>query len=194
MLAGGMQRQHIRLHLGKLFGDLLKVQLKDLPKRVDLLVAGPPCPPWSSQGKKESLKDARAQVFVRILVWVFYLVHCGGLLGVVLDNVTGILSTANGEAVMTMFLRILREFVPEFTWRVDTLAATQYMCPQTRARVFLRGMRRIIASLVPPPLPPFGKRSLRSALGRLPNTPRCSFTGPQRKNLKAGTLSLIIYI
>lgn len=155
------------LHLGATHGDILKVPLHKLQKRCDFLVAGPPCPPWSSQGVRHSLEDARADVFLKILEWVYYLAYFGGLIGVVLENVPGITkSHGNKESVMAMFKRVLTKSIPAFAWRVDKIDITGYMCPQTRVRVFLRGLRNDFAKEVPAPLAPFGRRTIREILGK----------------------------
>ncbi len=39
------------VHVGKRAGDVLQLRLEDLPLATGL-IAGPPCPPWSSIGKK----------------------------------------------------------------------------------------------------------------------------------------------
>ncbi len=180
----GMSR--IRLHLGKVAGNLLNLPIRKLPVPLDILVAGPPCAPWAAQGCRKSHQDERAKVFFRILHWVYYLVKAGGLLAVVLETVVGINHRVdNREPVMDMFLIILREFLPEFAWRVDTLRLTEYMIPHTRVRVFLRGVRRRVADTVPDPLPPFGSRPLREILGEFPCTPRSALTPPQQENLVA---------
>ena len=85
----GMQLVDIALHLGKAAGDLMSVPFNQLQRPVDLLVAGPPCPPWSGQGSHKSVDDDRAKVFLRIIEWAIYLAHCGGLLCVVIENVPG---------------------------------------------------------------------------------------------------------
>jgi len=175
------------LHLGATCGDILKVPLNKLEKRCDFLVAGPPCPPWSSQGVCHSLNDARAEVFLKILEWVYYLAHFGGLIGVVLENVPGITKNhGSKESVMDMFMRVLKKHIPAFAWRVDTLDITGYMCPQTRVRVFLRGLRREFAMEVPAPLPPFGRRTLREVLGKkCEHIKRSDLSNTFQKNLSA---------
>ena len=175
------------LHLGAKLGDILKVPLSQLHTRCDFLVAGPPCPPWSSQGVRHSLGDARAEVFLKILEWVYYLAHYGGLIGVVLENVPGITKRhGSKESVMDMFKRVLNKHIPEFAWRVDTLDITGYMCPQTRVRVFLRGLRTDFATEVPAPLPPFGRRKLREVLGKkCANIKRSELSQNFKKNLEA---------
>ena len=89
---------------------------------VDLVCAGPPCPPWAGQGCKKGMKDKRAQVFFRIIIWAIVLIRCRGLVALVLENVYGILTQHKGrDCAMNHFLDILKHFCPEFVFRVDTL-------------------------------------------------------------------------
>ena len=173
------------LKLGKVCGDLLRVRLSQLKVPCDFLVAGPPCPPWSGTGNRASVDDIRARVFFRILVWIYFLVHCGGLLGVVLENVTGIaMRYDNREPVILMFLRVLRQHIPEFAWTVDRLRLRDFKIPHARVRMFLRGIRRVICHEVPPPLKPFGERPIREVLGKnIPNILLSDLSEPQQHNL-----------
>ena len=180
-----MGMQKVVLNLGKTAGDLLKVELDRLELPVDCLISGPPCPPWAACGNKKGQKDKRAQVFVRVLEWVYVLIKNGGLLIVVLENVEGTLNAIDGLVpAMTKFVKVLRERLPEFMWSVDTLKLEQYKVPHSRIRVFLRGVRKLMCDSVPAPLKPFGTSSLRSFLGPYPHTPRTRFTQPQRENLE----------
>lgn len=182
----GMRIEDVKLNLGPLKGDLLRKALSEIELPVDLLVCGPPCPPWAGQGCHNSFKDCRAKVFMRIILWVIFLARCGGLLIVIIENVPGVLHSHGGlESPMDRFLRILREHAPSFEWAVDTLELVHYGRPQTRRRVFLRGLRKLIASCVPRPLRPFGQTSLRHVLARLPNTRREDFTQQQQGNIAA---------
>ena len=187
----GMHSQDILLHLGKLSGDLLQVALEKLETPVDLLVAGPPCPPWSTLGSRECNKDVRAQVFWRILIWVFYLVQCGGLLAVCIENVVGTIQRQGGrQPCMQMFLQLCRVFIPQFAWRIDKLRLMDYKVPHNRCRVFLRGVRKIVCSSVPAPLAPWGQRMLRDVLGKHPPIQRKSLTHVQQANLRAYELEI----
>lgn len=173
-----------KLNLGTKAGNLLSAPFTALQLPVDVIIAGPPCPPWSAQGKRAGTKDDRANAFIRVLEWIIYFIRYGGLLMCILENVMGILHSCGGaEPAMDKILRILRMFAPEFLWRVDVLCARDYLLPQTRKRVFLRGLRGTLATAVPAPLPPFGQRHIRDVLGKFPCTPRLSLTMPQQSNV-----------
>ena len=174
----------IKLNLGKNLGDLLTKGLLQLETPCDILVAGPPCPPWAGQGTHNGMQDCRAAVFIRVLMWVFFFVKCGGLLACILENVEGIETLRHGrDSAVNHFLTVLRKCIPEFVWCVDKLVLTNYALPHTRVRVFLRGVRRIVSEFVPKCLSPFGTTLLRDFLGHYPHTPRSTYTGPQQQNL-----------
>ena len=177
--------QNIELHLGKKLGNMLEYGLEKLAMPVDVLMAGPPCPPWAGQGSKKSHQDARFKVFCRVLEWVYMLAKCGGLLCAILENVEGITWALGGrEPMMTMLLRIVTQMIPEFAWGVDTCYLPHYGIPHTRTRVFLRGIRRSIADAVPPVLPKLGiERTLHDVLGKFPNIIRSGLTWPQKNNI-----------
>jgi len=178
----GMKAHQIQLNLGKICGDLLSMPLSKLKPPIDIICAGPPCPPWSGQGLKNSTKDPRAKVFLKILGWVVYAIKTCGLLACVLENVLGITFAHGGrEPVIYWWLQVLRTCCPEFEWAVHTMALIKYMSPQTRVRVFLIGMRKSIGAL-PTPLPPFGRADIQSVLGKFPES-RSQLCSNQKANL-----------
>lgn len=65
---------HVRRVLSNTFPEcsLLHDACKDLPgaSSVDLFVAGPPCQPWSAEGKQRRGRDPRAAVFRAVLHYV----------------------------------------------------------------------------------------------------------------------------
>ena len=124
----------IQLNLGKHAGNLMNCCLEKLQKPVDLLIAGPPCPPWAGQGNKKGTKDPRAKVFMRVVQWLVFFIHSCGLLAVVLENVVGILSESpdGHESVARKFVRVLEMHCPQFGWRLDKLACVDYLLPHKR--------------------------------------------------------------
>ena len=172
----------IKLNLGKSLGDLLSKGLLELESPCDILVAGPPCPPWAGQGNHNGMNDIRAAVFIQVLLWVFFFAKCGGLLACILENVEGIEAKKNGRySAVNHFLAVLRMFIPEFSWCVDKLVLSNYKLPHTRVRVFLRGIRRTVSDSVPKCLKPFGSLALRDVLGHYPCTPRSVFRCPSSR-------------
>ena len=177
---------HPKLHLGRVAGDLVPASLLSLERPVDFLISGPPCPPWSGQGKREGCKDTKARVFMAVVRWIVFFIYSAGLLGCILENVVGLThQTADGrEATSDKFLRALRTHCPQFNWSLEVLHLVDYMEPQTRTRVFIRGLNKIIASAIPPPLPAFGTRNLREALSpNISYTPRHTLTQCMQTNL-----------
>ena len=83
---------------------------------------------------------------------------------------------------MTRFIRILERVCPEFHWGVETMHLRQYLSPQIRVRVFLKGVRKVVPALLPA-LAPFGQRPLADIMGNFPNMLRSDLTRPQRINL-----------
>ena len=106
---------------------------------VDLLVVGPPCPPWAGQGCHKNLKDERANVFMEMIRWTVYFSTCGGFLMCIVENAKGIMHSYHGmESAADRFLRILHRCVPEFLWGINTRHLEDYRIPQPRMRNFIR--------------------------------------------------------
>ena len=123
---------------------------------------------------------------VAVVLWVAILIRKHGLLACILENFANI-TTPYGSSYRRMTehsMKVLDLFLPEFSWRIDTLALSDYMRPQSRVRVFIRGLRRSVAESVPPCLPPFGKCALRNVLVLgWPTHPRDRLTKQQQQNL-----------
>ena len=122
---------------------------------------------------------------VTVVLWAAILIRKHGLLACILENVVGFKTGCSGrQPTSDHWMKILSVFLPEFSWRIDTLALSDYMRPQTRVRVFIRGLRRSVAESVPTCLPPFGKCTLRSVLVQgWPTYPREHLTQQHQKNL-----------
>lgn len=130
-------------NLGRSGGNLLDVPL-DMLSDAHGLISGPPCPPWSSSGKRKGQSDARAAVFDRVVDWVIELGMRGTLVFFILENVPGILSPiepgSNVRYVDTVF-DILRAALPPFGLGVARFNMSSVL-PINRERVFLYGLRR----------------------------------------------------
>lgn len=131
-----------RLHIGRLRGDVCSVPLEELDKTADAIISGPPCPPYSTMGKRLLECDPRASVFTAILQWISFLSKHGRLQFFILENVPGIMRKrrADQESFADWVMSGLRETLPQ-DWEVDlrTHNSLQCMLPQSRPRVFFVG-------------------------------------------------------
>ena len=134
------------IYLGHTLGDLVRVPLRSIDVPVDFLIAGPPCPPWSGQGGRQSFKDGRSDVFVRLLQWVIYLIASGGLLGVVLENVVGISYEIDGR--ISALSRFMRTPFSVCCFR-HSVCWIEYALPPNRARAHSRTSECLLAGGAP---------------------------------------------
>ena len=132
------------LHLGKVCGDLMKWNIEDIAYG-HIIVAGPPCPPWSKLGKQKSFEDHRSHVFWRVVDIVVYQAKYGFLGLFVLENVESIRHKTSGSeaSASDTILKELREELPD-GWNVDivSLNSASYGLPQSRHRAYIIGHRR----------------------------------------------------
>eukprot|EP00434_Breviolum_minutum_P005284 symbB.v1.2.004659.t1/scaffold268.1/size246746/10 len=124
--------------LGQTQGDLLRLDLSRLPA-VDVLIAGPPCPPWSRAGQRKGEEDPRSEVFWRVIDLIAELVRRPGddaLRCFVLENVEGIkLADLQGRRGIDEVLRRLRLSVPAFKIRIyDMNTQDLQTCERWRKR------------------------------------------------------------
>lgn len=124
--------------------------------RVELLVGGPPCQPFSVAGKRRALADRRGDLifeFVRLLAesradaYLF-------------ENVPNLASVADGE-VLADLLAAFEEV--GYTASARVLAAAEYGVPQMRKRLFIVGTRKHGDILMPPPATHAPPDTLRAA-------------------------------
>lgn len=145
-----------KLRLGPVMGDILRYPCSYFGS-ANVLVAGPPCPPWSTMGAGKSFDDPRAKVFDKVLeivedqAWrdrssddasdAFFMF--------LLENVEGMLKRsrvdreADRPCPAVRVLHRLEASLPS-AWdlallRVDT---SHHGLPQKRGRVYLRGVHR----------------------------------------------------
>ena len=180
------------LHLGSEDGNILDVSPAQIERPCDVLISGPPCPPWAGNGCKKGQEDARSHVFVKILQICILLIKCNELKMCVLENVKGVLHAQKGQtSFMEKLVAVLSKEAPEFLWSYTVLSAEAYGLPQQRTRVFLRGLRACFGP-IPDPWPGTGRRHLREFLTQgLACVDEESLTENMRRNLQAAETRLL---
>ena len=105
-----------RQHLGMPRGNILDRPVSAFPD-AHLLVAGPPCPPWSGKGRRASFEDPRAAVFWRVVDIAIEKANRPGLLMFVLENVHSITHTpaAASRSPASIIIEELRTGCPGWT-------------------------------------------------------------------------------
>ena len=160
------------LHIGRA-GDVLQVRLADLDLSADGIISGPPCPPWSSMGKRLREMDSRSCVFLTVCAWIIHCARHGKLSFCIVENVAGILnkrSRDDGTSFGEWFQHeLLAELPTGWTMRAVSANSINAGLPQSRPRVFFVGAspvltatRRLRRILTHPPL-------------RLPRVPLAQF-------------------
>ena len=94
--------------------------------------------------------------------------------------------------IINVIYSLLETLAPEFAWRWDKLIASDYGLPQTRQRIFIRGLRKTILGQVPAPMPAFETPKLSSLLGNFPNVSRDAMTRPGRRVRRRRDLLLLL--
>lgn len=129
-------------HLGDLLGDLMLADPSRL-SNCDAIVSGPPCPPFSTIGKRMTDKDVRASVFVRVGLWVVELAHRQKPLSFfVFENVEGVLKRAKQDSMpfAHWFSSEMMRMLPQ-GWDIKIQRHNSKHCgvAQSRPRVFIVG-------------------------------------------------------
>jgi len=119
--------------------DINEIENSDIPD-CDAIVAGFPCQPFSTAGKREGLDDSRGNLFKEFL----RVIDAKKPMVFMLENVRGILSTKNPDG--TKFVNTLIEYMekvgPGYNVNHKLLLASEYGVPQNRYRVFFVGIRK----------------------------------------------------
>ena len=149
--------QQQAVHLGKRAGDILTTDLANFPS-ANILVAGPPCPPFSSCGKRRLWEDPRGRPFERCVEVITELDSRCPMVGVdgqpghrdelmffLLENVAGITHVPSGAVqspLDTLLLDMRRQLRPA-GWLVQyvTANALHYGLPQNRPRIYILGRK-----------------------------------------------------
>jgi len=123
------------------WGDILLVAVESLPS-VQIIIAGPPCPPWSKKGIRGSWNDPRAKPFLHTLQIIIDQAHRGTLLFFILENVEGFCNKHNGSRPIDDVLKILLDGLP-IDWVIDhnVYNSRDFGLPQNRPRLYIVGRK-----------------------------------------------------
>ena len=171
-----------QFHLG-CSGDVTKVKVRSVPD-ADLLVTGPPCPPFSSIGKGGLFSDPRYKVFKAVLRWIRHLTR-KSLRCFVIENVMGMLrrSKDGGQSPAHRVMQYLKS--DRGDWHIECIRMDSACTAQNRPRIYIVGVRCANpAQAVLLPAPRLPQQILADIVYRgVPDTPLSELTANQRSNL-----------
>ena len=112
----------------KPFGDITKINTKDIPKH-DILTAGFPCQAFSIAGKKKGFNDTRGTLFFEIIR--ISKEHKPKIL--ILENVKNLISHDDGRTI-----KIIKKTLENLDYKVyyKILNTSNFGLPQTRKRIY----------------------------------------------------------
>ena len=156
----------------------------------EILVAGPPCPPFSSLGVRQGLLDRRAGVFWKVVDVISELAvrkDCP-LRCFILENVAVIARRPNGtgQSPLCAILGELATRLPQSWTLQHLLMDTQsYGLPHRRPRIYIVGRNKLFFPRWPAPAPPQFRReiSISDIIDFTDNAERDDYTETQRQNL-----------
>lgn len=114
-------------------GDITEIDADEIPD-FDYLLAGFPCQPFSSAGKRKGFLDKRGGLFFTIV----NILKVKQPLGFLLENVEGLASHDKGATLATI-IQQLELLGYQVSWRI--LDASQFGVPQQRKRIYIAGHR-----------------------------------------------------
>ena len=127
-------------NLGYIDGDILNVDEKQW-ERVDGVVTGPPCPPWSTIGQRARHSDPREAVFRKITDILVDQAFKGCFFFIV-EMVPGIRHKQQGQAQSyhEEWLQELHSRAPQWHVQWWSLNSSSFGLPQDRERVYTIGI------------------------------------------------------
>ena len=153
---------HANFNIGSRRGDFLACEIDELP-RVDFIIAGPPCPPFSSIGPSSCPEnDPRERVFRQVTKFI----RSQGrkrCLGFIVEMVLGIAHRSREQSYHEVWFEELQRSAPMF--RIDTwLVNSKDYVPQHRPRLYTVGVLRecLGDGGIQPPMP---LARMRASLG-----------------------------
>lgn len=118
------------------FGDITKIHEQSIPEH-DILVAGFPCPSFSTAGKRGRFDDTRGTLFSEI----DRIIKAKRPKAFFLENVKGLLSHDSGRTIETI-LKTLREDLGYYVMEPKIINAADFGVPQNRERLYIVGFNK----------------------------------------------------
>lgn len=115
----------------RIAGDITAIDPSSIPA-FDFLLAGFPCQPFSSAGKRKGLRDDRGNLFFNIVD----ILEAKKPTGFLLENVDGLVTDNDGETI-ALIEHELCALGYHINWRV--LSAADFGVPQQRKRLYITG-------------------------------------------------------
>lgn len=128
--------------------DIRKTDLSALPRKIDLIIGGPPCQSFSASGRRAGGAAGRLDLRGNLFQSYCKIIDYVRPKAFVFENVRGILSTNGGED-WTDIVKAFKEIGYKLTYRI--LDALDFGAPQQRERMFLVGTRDEYEFLFPRP-------------------------------------------
>lgn len=123
-------------------GDIFKVNSNEIPD-FDFLLAGFPCQPFSSGGKRQGFLDTRGTLFFEIE----RILQSKQPAGFILENVEGLIkhdiknkTDEIGRTLKTILTKLEEELGYNVTWKL--FDSMDFGLPQSRKRVFIVGTKK----------------------------------------------------
>jgi len=123
----------------KISGDITKIDPKLIPD-FDYLLAGFPCQPFSSAGKRNGFLDHRGGLFFCI----HKILNTKKPLGFLLENVDGLATHDNGNT-LNIIISKLEDIGYKVSWKI--LDSSKFGVPQKRKRIYIVGHRNFLPAL-----------------------------------------------
>ena len=122
-------------------GDIYKIKNDDVPE-FDFMLAGFPCQPFSSGGKRHGFADTRGTLFFEIERFL----RAKKPEGFILENVEGLVkhdlqnkSDKLGNTLKTILYKLETELHYKVSWKV--LDSSNFGVPQSRKRIYIVGTK-----------------------------------------------------
>ncbi len=180
--------QALTFHLGEIEGNLLEENIFEWG-RVDYVLSGPPCVPFSAIGRRAGFADDHARVFACVTDIVVSQGH-KGCYGCIIEQVPGLdhHQKTGGGSPWDLWVAEVLQRAP--MWQCSPwFLNTRHWLPQSRPRIYTVFTNKFfMAHPVPPPLPDPHAATLRMELidvlhmGLRPNQ-EDRLTAQQQQNL-----------